>query len=125
MSSAFVNMIIPIAVMAAAALALPYLLTPRETRSHKRLVLSMAATALVLILLGPILYVVFDPRDIYDAASLAEMRVIGRIVFVESLTAAIVWVPLLFLVWIGRAQQVEKLRGQDMLRNPNPAGPST
>lgn len=107
---------LPISLLGLVALGLPYLIVPRQTRSHRRLSLGIALTALVLVLLGPVLYALFDTRDLYSADSLAAYALIARLVFVDSLGAALLWLPLLALVWFGKAQRIESLRGQDLAR---------
>ena len=107
---------LPIAILGIVALALPHLLVPRDTRSHRSLGLGIAVTVSVLILLGPLLYALFDTRDLYEANTFAEGAVIAWIVFLDSLSAAILWAPLVGLIWFGKAQRVEKLRGEDMAR---------
>lgn len=116
MPEGFAITALPLAILGIVALALPYLLVPRDTRSHRSLGLGIAVTASVLLILGPILYAVFDTRDLYNTSSLPETLTIARIVIVDSLSATLLWVPILGLVWFGKAQRIEKLRGEDMAK---------
>ena len=116
----FIQMILPIALLAGAAVVFSHLLLPRFTRSHARVVLGILASAVVLLVLAPVSYVVFDARPIYAAHSFAEAMAMGRIVFVQSLNAALVWLPILCFRWLGAAQRVERLRGEDLARGDTP-----
>ena len=42
--------------------------------------------------------------------------VIGAILLRRSLMLAIIWVPVLALVWLSLAQRVEKRKGEDLMR---------
>ena len=109
------DLVLPIAIIAAFAIVLPIFFVPRATRSHRRVALGILLSALCLILLGPILYALFDTRPIYDRDIQGARRVLLALIFRDSLSAAVVWIPLLGIVWFGRAQRVERLRGEDMV----------
>lgn len=115
-SAGIIETSLPIAIIGVAAIILPRLVVPQDTRSHRTVFARYAIVIVLLLILGPALYALFDTRGLYEAGSLAEALQILRIIFRQSLTAAIIWVPILVLNWFGSAQRVEAMRGQDMLR---------
>jgi hypothetical protein len=115
MTDSFAAIALPLLLLCAVALILPRMIVPRQTRSHSRVIVGMAATALALLLLGPMIYALFDQRGLF-AGETAQILLVAWWMFRESLSAILIWGPLLILVWFGLAQRVERLRGEDMTR---------
>ena len=116
----FTNTGLPLLIFAGVALTLPMLMVPRDTRSHTRVARGMIATALILVVFGPLVAMVFDSRTLpagpADASTGQIWLLLYQFQFRASLTLALVWAPLLALVWFNASQRVEELRGQDIVR---------
>ena len=106
---------LPVACMAVLSVILPYVFVPRNTRSHKTVTVCIMGTALCLVVFGAILTNLFDARNL-DALSGMQSLYAVWLYLRESLYFMIVWVPLLGLVWFNFAQRVERLRGEDIMR---------
>ena len=71
----------------------------------------------VMIALGILVYLMFDDRSL--AAGL-EINGVGGMVALAlggSIRSALLWAPLLALHWFYAAQRVERLRGEDKVRD--------
>ncbi len=115
----FANTVAPLLGLGVLACALPFLLVKRDTRLHLDVVLGMLRAALILILVSFGLMVAVDQREFSAGLVLGSDQAVALIywwIFLNSLMLAVVWGPVLCLVWLGMAQRVEKLRGEDMLR---------
>jgi hypothetical protein len=109
---------LPLAIMAMLAVLIPLRIVPRETRSQGQVFGAIATSAVLLALAGFALWVlVFTVRGapIFGAFMHAP-GVIGAILLRRSLMLAIIWVPVLALVWLSLAQRVEKRKGEDLTR---------
>lgn len=111
----FTNTGIPMLIVGTLAVVLPFVLSPRDTRSHWRVAGGVAGTAGIVVLAGALVLVVFDPRQI-GADQARRWIVLAQIYLRASLPLAMFWAPLLALVWFGQAQRVERLRNDDMVR---------
>ena len=112
---AFFSTTLPVVLMGLLAFGLPFLIVPRQTRSHLTVTLCILGTAALLIVVGAIVTNLFDARDTGDLKGGASLYV-AWLYLRESLYFALLWVPILALVWLNRAQRVERLRGEDMAR---------
>ncbi|MEO9894898.1 MAG: hypothetical protein ABJD13_09620 [Paracoccaceae bacterium] len=116
----FTNTGLPLLIFAGVALTLPSLMVPRDTRSHTRVARGMIATAAVLVVFGPLVAMAFDSRPLpagpADTYKGQVWLLLYQFQFRASLTLALVWAPLLALVWFNASQRVEQLRGQDIVR---------
>ena len=110
------NLALPLVVIAAAAIIVPQLTVPGNTRSQGRLALGIGIAALVMFVLGialfAVIHLVADTGFFGAAGSVAATM--GEL-FRQSIFAAMVWLPILCLVWFGMAQGVEKRRGEDAM----------
>lgn len=98
----------PLLGLAVLALALPFITVSRATRSQRRLAGGMLATAGLTFAAGAALFTLLYARA-GNAMGLNVLR--------PALLSALVWGPLWALVWLVRAQGVEKRRGEDMIRD--------
>ncbi|MEO0370351.1 MAG: hypothetical protein AAF231_02745 [Pseudomonadota bacterium] len=108
---------VPLFVLGGAAILLPFLLIPRETRSHRRVALGIGVSAGVMIALGILVFLMFDDRDF---ATGLEINGVGGMVALAlggSIRSAVMWAPLLVMYWLYAAQRVERLRGEDKVRD--------
>ncbi|AJE45504.1 hypothetical protein [Celeribacter indicus] len=116
--STLTSIALPVLLIGLAALVLPGLLTPRGTRSQRRLALSVLSSALVLLALGAVLFGLLYARG--GSPVLVALREAPgpTLVFLlrRSALAALVWVPLLALSWLGLARRIETLRTRDGIR---------
>ncbi|MGJ8584367.1 MAG: hypothetical protein ACSHXD_09770 [Marinosulfonomonas sp.] len=114
----WLNTGLPVAVLALAAVLLPGRFVAANTRSHQAVVIAIALTALVTILLGAAVFaMVYWLSGAGVAAALSDAPLATTLYFFRlSLMAALLWGPVLALVWFSMAQSVEKRRGQDIAR---------
>ena len=113
---------IPLAMLAAGAVVLPWVIAPKGTLSQRRLALAVAITAAVLIVLGAGIF-----AAVYALAGVAvsDALAVGPLTVLEfflrlSLKAALFWGPVLALAWYVMAQGVERRRGEDIARRSEP-----
>ncbi|MDJ0825249.1 MAG: hypothetical protein QNJ16_07085 [Rhodobacter sp.] len=109
---------LPLVVLGALAVALPWLLVRRATRSHREVAVTIWSSAGLLLIAGAAVFaVLYAVRGAGVAAALAEAPLATAWFFLRlSGFAAVVWAPLLGLVWLGLAQGVERRRGEDVAR---------
>jgi hypothetical protein len=112
------NAILPLAVLVVLSIALPALLA-RQTLSQGGLALAVGVTALVVWGVGAgimaLLYAQIN-GGVWPG---------GRAALERSGLMALMWGPLLALVWLMRAQGVERRRGLLMRGDPWPADKAT
>jgi len=105
------NTALPLALLLALALALPWLLAG-GTMSQPRLALAILATALALWLAGAALMALLYARINHGATG-------GLAASLDhSATLSLLWGPVLLVVWLMRAQGVERRRGLLMKDHP-------
>lgn len=114
----WINTGLPVTILALAAVLVPGRIAPRETRSHKAVMFAVALTAVIMVLLGAAIFaVVYWFSGAGVPAALSEAPLATMVYFFRlSLMAALLWGPILALVWFSMAQSVEKRRGQDKVR---------
>lgn len=108
--------VLPLVLTALMALGLPALFIPRQTLSQTAVAKGIALSALVILLFGALLFAglyVLAGKPVAEAVELAPL---WSVVFFlkRSVTLGLLWVPLLALVWLIRAQTVEERRGLAM-----------
>ncbi len=108
---------VPLFVLGGAAILVPYVLIPRETRSHRRVAAGIGVSAGVMILLGILVYLMFDDRDLATGLEINGVDGMVALALGGSIRSAILWGPLLALYWFYAAQRVERLRGEDKVRD--------
>ena len=105
----------PLVVLGALAVLLPRLLVSRATRSHRAVVVAIVGSAALLVMIGAVVFAAiyaFDGAEVLAAFQAAPG--LTAWFFAKLATfAAIVWGPVLALVWFGMAQGVETRKGQD------------
>lgn len=109
---------LPVICLGLAALILPRVLTPMDTRSHRRLAVSILVSALLLLLIGAALMAaLYHNGGQPVGAVLTQAPAVGALFFLKrSAMAALVWGPVLALNWIGLAQRIEMLKSRDGMR---------
>ncbi len=119
----FVNTGVPLALLGLLAVGLPWVLVRRGTRSHWEVGLSIWASAGFLLLAeAGVFALVYGWRGVEVGAALAAAPVATAWFFLRlSGFAALLWVPVLALVWFAMAQRVEKRRGEDLTRRESMA----
>jgi hypothetical protein len=102
----------------ALAVLVPRGLTPWATRSQRRLAMGIGLSALVLWLGGALLFADLYARQgaALDAALRDDLGGIVWFLLAVSAQAAILWAPLLAIWWYVGAQRVERLKGEDIMR---------
>ncbi|MDF0600736.1 hypothetical protein P1J78_08340 [Psychromarinibacter sp. C21-152] len=108
----------PLIVLAALAVILPLLLVPRGTRKHWEVAVAIWGAAGLLLLCGGVVFaVVYAAEGVGVGPAFGQAPLATGWFFVQlSGTAAVAWLPVLFLVWLGLAQRVEKRKGPDKAR---------
>lgn len=115
------NTVLPLALVLVAVIGLPAMLV-RRGRSQRALLLAVLVTALAALVLGAAIlflqYVRLDPAQ----GGLFAADPLGRGLFFlgRSALLALFWAPVLALVWIMRAQGVERRKGLEMGRGACP-----
>ena len=102
---------------------LPWLITPKNTRSHRTVSMSILASGIFLLIAGALVFaVVYSARidGIWGTFTAAPLATFGYFLKL-SVYAAMLWVPILALVWFGLAQGVEKRRGEDAAQKDDAA----
>ncbi len=112
----------PVVLLAGLAVALPRILVAVDTRSQVALAIGIAVSAVALIIVGTLIFAVAYRLGGTDVAgALAEDPMMAARYFTRlSAMAALIWVPILALVWFVKAQAVEKRRGEDIVRERSP-----
>lgn len=109
---------VPLLVLCTLALGLPRLTVPRDTRDHGEVRRGIALAAVLVLLAGVAVFVAaYAGRGAEVARAVAVMPVATGLLFLRlSGLSALVWGPLLGLVWLNQAQAVEARRGEDAMR---------
>ena len=114
----FWNTGFPLALLGGLALVLPRLLVARATRSQRAVAIAILLAALLLLVAGAVVFaVIYAASGVSVWAALAEAP-LATVWFLlgQSLVAAVVWGPVLALVWFGMAQAVERRKGEDVAK---------
>ena len=108
-----VNTVLPIAVLAVLAIVMPRLITGGETLAHRRVIVAVVLSTLLLIALGAALFAMaYGMRGVPLFGTFAQAPLATGAFFLRlSALAALIWLPLLALVWYSLAQGVEHRRG--------------
>ncbi len=111
------NTALPLAVLAILAVLVPRFVVDRDTRSHVKLAVGILVSTLILLVAGFGLSVLLTKMRGFDVQAhvLAEPGAAFWLHARLSMMAAIVWAPILALIWFGAAQAVEARRGRDVV----------
>lgn len=115
-SVTLLNTGLPIALIGALAVILPWVLTPGATRSQRRVLVSVVLSALALAGASALVFAAFDKRSLLGGQGMAGQGMVAWLYLRSSLGAVLVWAPVLAFAWLGLAQRVERLKGEDMAR---------
>jgi hypothetical protein len=110
--------VLPICVLAVLAIALPLWITPRDTRSQRRLKVSVGLSALILLGIGAVFMAVVYAVEGTDVGHVVLNNPARAALYFlkRSALTALIWVPLLALAWFSLAQKIERLKGKDGVR---------
>lgn len=114
----FLNTGVPVLVLAALATALPRLMVGAANTSHAALFYSIALTSLAVLVTGAVVFAIaYGASGASVTAAFAAAPSDVALFFLRlSLLAAVLWWPVLALVWYAMAQGVEKRRGEAAAR---------
>jgi hypothetical protein len=114
----WLNTGLPMAVLACAAVVLPRMLVSGGTRSQRAVTGSVVVSAIGLLLLGAAVFIaVYSAGGAGVAAAFSSAPLPTALFFLRlSVMAALMWGPVLALVWFTMAQAVEARRGEDVMR---------
>jgi hypothetical protein len=104
----------PLVLLAGLAAGMPWLLAGRQTRSQREVAIVIWASAGVVLLAGAAVFAaVYGARGVgvWAAMGAAPLATAGFFLRLSGF-AALVWGPILALVWLGLAQGVEKRKGE-------------
>ncbi|MEM6590025.1 MAG: hypothetical protein AAF641_16390 [Pseudomonadota bacterium] len=107
----------PLFVLGGAAILVPFVLIQRETRSHGRVAVGIGLSAGAMIALGILVFLMFDDRDLGAGLEVNGVGGMLALALGGSIRSALLWGPLLALHWFYAAQRVERLRGEDKVRD--------
>lgn len=112
------NTVLPLAVLVALTLILPRYLVNREARSHVTVAKAMVAVAALLFCAGFVISMILAQlRGFAVVRHLVDFPQVGWMLHARlSLLSALVWGPILLLVWFSLAQRVEARRGLDIVQ---------
>lgn len=116
-SIGLLNTGVPLAVLAVLAVLIPRVVVDQKTRVHGKVALGIGLSAVLVFVAGYVMSVLLTNLRGVHAMALGSTPELGTPVWMHarlSMMAAIVWAPILGLVWFGFAQGVEARRGQDM-----------
>lgn len=108
----------PLLLLGGLAVGLPWLLVAKATRSQREVAVVIWASAGVLLLTGAgVFAVIYEAGGVgvWAALGSAPVAVAGFFLRLSGF-AAVVWAPILALVWFAMAQGVEKRKGEDVAR---------
>jgi hypothetical protein len=110
--------VLPVCLLAALAIALPLWITPRGTRSQRRLMISVGLSAIILLAIGAVFMAVLYAAEGTDVGHVVTSSPITGVLFFlkRSGLTALIWGPLLAFAWFSLAQKVERLKGKDGIR---------
>ena len=113
------NTALPVALTGALAFALPALIAGSRTLSQRRLTIAILASAALILLVGAAIYAGLYQRITGGAATLFHLHPVQTTGFFlqRSVGFTLFWAPILGLVWLIRAQGVERRRGEDRALN--------
>ena len=94
---------LPILLIGGLAALLPWVLTPRGTRSQLRVLVSVVLSALMLVGVSALVFAAFDKRSLLGGETLAGQGIVAWMYLRSSLGAVAVWGPVLGFVWLGLA----------------------
>lgn len=109
---------VPLVLLCSLALVLPHLVVRRKTRMHRDVFAAIAVAAALVLVAGEVVFALIYAAggvDVWSAFLQAPLAT-GAFFLRLSAYAALVWAPLLALVWLGLAQGVEKRKGEDQMR---------
>ncbi len=114
----WLNTGLPLAILALLAMVLPRILVPAKTRSQRELAVGMAVSAAMLLVAGEVVFaLIYTVRGIAVWAAIIDAPLATGGFFLKlSALAAMLWAPVLALVWFAMAQGVEKRRGEDQFK---------
>jgi len=109
----------PLVVLAAAAVLVPWVLVPKATRSQRAGALGIAVSAMVLFALGVGVFIVGYATQLDRLWSVFADAPLAALSYFVGLSAysAILWAPILAIMWFGMAQSVERRKGADVTRS--------
>ncbi|WP_339692966.1 hypothetical protein [Celeribacter baekdonensis] len=116
----FVAVVLPVVLIGAAALAIPFMVTPKGTRSQRRLVLSVLLSALFLFGLSGALFAVLyqaEGKPLWQVLSEHPQQVVAFLARRAGL-AILVWGPLMLLAWLSLARRIERIKAEEGMRLP-------
>lgn len=105
---------LPLLIAGALGWVVPRFISPPQTRSHRKVAIAMAVSALVLIFISAGLFAALQPGKFAMAANTGGLFLTIEIALRGSILFAVAWVPILLLNWFNMAQRVEQWRGKDM-----------
>lgn len=113
----FLNTGLPVLLLAIAAWVVPVLFG-RAAADQQALMRGIVASALIILLLGSVLFAgIYQVGGIPVADAFADAPLsVGGFFARTSLTAGIIWGPVLALSWFVLAQGVERRKGEDRAR---------
>lgn len=114
----WINTGAPLALLAGLAFVLPQYIVPRETRSHRAVMVTILVSGVGLLVAGVGLFgLVYDLRGAEISLAISMAPLATALFFLRlSVMAALLWGPILALVWFTMAQRVETRRGEDIMR---------
>lgn len=111
---------LPLLIAGALGWVVPRFISPPKTRSHAKVAIAVAVSALVLVLLSAALFAATQPGKFARAAEMGGLFLAIEIAVRGSILFAVAWVPILLLCWFNMAQRVEYWRGRDMANGGTP-----
>lgn len=116
----FANTGIPIIVIGTLALVVPFVLVPRQSRRQVEVAVWIFASAGVLYVSSAFVLWASDPRGfgagLIIETSDARWGTLLRLYLQSAAPFALLWAPILAIVWFGKAQRVERLKSDDTVR---------
>ena len=101
--------------MGVLAIIVPIVMLPRGSRRQWEVAVAIWASAGMVLLAGAVVFaVIYAIGGVAVGAAFGDAPLATGLFFLRlSGTAAVAWVPVLLLTWLGLAQLVEKRKGRD------------
>lgn len=112
--ASFSTLILPIAALCGVVILLPWLLLPRSSTSHRRLAGVILATALTTWIAGALILAPLHAA-LNGGLGTEPLPILALHYLARSSRFAMLWGPLLALVWLIRAQEMNRRVGLKMV----------
>lgn len=112
------NTMVPVILLLALAICVPVLTVPPRVKTQTALAQGMIAALGLVLIAAALMFAELYRREGNDILTAVMDDPVGRVGFFLSraLLSMMFWGPILAFIWFGRAQEVERRKGEDKAR---------